>query len=66
MGLFNGFFKKRAEQNAQSIYQIREHNGELWLTYCDSLVCPCSMLNLEPVDALREMRGLYVQNFNEK
>ena len=66
MGIFKNFFKKQAEQDAREIFQIREHNGEIWLTHCGSLVCPCSMLNVEPVEALREMRGLYVQNFSEK
>ena len=54
--------KKKAEaaETAAELYQVCEYNGELWLTYSGHLVCPCSMLKDEPVDALKKMRELYI------
>lgn len=53
--------KQRVEEDATYIYQIKEYNGELWLTFRESLVCPCSMLKEEPVDAVKAMRDLFIK-----
>lgn len=50
---------------AEEVFQIKEYGGELWLTFNGSLVCPCSMLNKEPVEAIKQMRELYVKR-NER
>ena len=67
MGLFD-FYKKDAEKDHEEVvkssltkYQIKEYNGEIWLTYDGELVCPCSMLNTEPVNAVETMRELYIE-----
>lgn len=51
----------RVVRASQEIYQVKEYGGELWLTYNDNLVCPCSMLNTEPVDAVNRMRELFIK-----
>lgn len=53
--------KAEAAETAAELYQVREYNGELWLTYSGNLVCPSSMLKDEPVEAVRKMRELYVE-----
>lgn len=52
--------KRSVEQQSCEIYQITEFGGELWLTFGGALVCPCSMLNEPPVDAVKKMRELYI------
>jgi hypothetical protein len=58
------FFKrdrtKEATAAAQNLFQVKEHGGELWMTYDGWLVCPCSMMKDEPVDAVTRMRQLYI------
>jgi len=46
---------------SKAIYQIEEFNGELWLTYNGALICPTEMFVLEPLEALNEIRKLYVK-----
>jgi len=65
MEFFKKYSKNVAERNASLIYQIREFDGELWLTYSDGLVCPCSMLNVSPVEAIKTMRDLYIKRKSE-
>lgn len=61
LGLYNS---RKVEQEAEETYQIKEYGGELWLTFNGCLVCPCSMLNQEPVEAIKRMRELYVKRNN--
>ena len=53
--------KAEAAETAADLYQVREYKGELWVTYNACLVCPCSMLKDEPVEAIRKMRELYTE-----
>lgn len=55
-----------AMERACELYQVCEYNGELWLTYSDNLICPASMLKPAPVDAVNDMRSLYVARRNRK
>lgn len=48
-------------KESKAIYQIEEFNGELWLTYNGALICPTEMFVLEPLEALNEIRKLYVK-----
>lgn len=57
--------KKRRKEillKADSMFQVCEHEAELWLVHDGSLVCPCSMLSVEPVHAVRVMREMYITN----
>ena len=67
MSIFERFRHNREEkmhrsaiESASVLFQVTEHGGELWLTYDSRLICPCSMLNDAPVDAVARMRELYV------
>lgn len=53
--------KAEAAETAADLYQVREYKGELWVTYNACLVCPCSMLKDEPVEAVKKMRELYIE-----
>lgn len=46
------------KERLQEEFQIAEQKGELWITFDGYYVLPCSMLNLEPVDALLKIREL--------
>lgn len=52
---------EKLEQEAKVIYQIKEFDGEIWLTFNGALVCPCVLLMNEPVEALNTIRKLYVK-----
>ena len=52
----------QATEIAKELFQIREHNGELWLTYNANLVCPMAMFQMPDVEAIITMRDLYVHN----
>ena len=59
------YYKKKIRnsniETASMMFQIMEYEGELWLTFNNCLVCPCSMLNDSPVEAVRKMRELYLK-----
>ena len=48
-------------ENASFLYQVKEYQQELWLTFAGNLVCPCSMLGEPPVEAISKMRDLYMK-----
>ena len=61
MSLFDKYKERRSErfrlemeERANDLFQLTEHEGEIWLTYNGSLVCPCQMLKDAPVDASRK------------
>ena len=54
------------EDRARELYQLREFNGQLWLTYNDFLICPSDMLKQDPIEALACIRDYYVQRNTEK
>lgn len=54
-------FKTNYEKEAEEFYQITERNGELWLTYTGVPVVPQSLLKKDILEALKELRELYVQ-----
>lgn len=57
----------REMQAARDIFQVKEHDGKLWLTHNGNLVLPCDMLKGEPMAVLGEIRQLYVsRNMNNK
>lgn len=53
---------ERVEQQATELYQIREYNEELWLTFGGALICPCDMLvGDDSVATLKEIRENYIR-----
>lgn len=65
MSIFTKWYKNiglnRRVRIAPEIYQLKEYDGQLWLTYQGGLVCPCSMLSVDPVEAVNKMRELYIE-----
>lgn len=52
---------------SQSVFQIRECNGEMWFTYDGDLICPCSFFKENAINVLNELRRLYfVNNFRNE
>ena len=60
----NDFELKQAKEKADELYQIREYNGNIWLTYDGHLVCPVTMFadSAFVVTTLRTLRELYVKD----
>ena len=52
--------EKYVKECAKRTFQITEHNGKFWFTYNGSLFCPCDMMKEEPIDALSQLRNLYI------
>ena len=51
-------------KQANNLFQIAENNGRLWITF-DNIPCfPCEMLKKEPLEALAEIRELYVKRMS--
>ena len=61
MGIFDKYRQKRTRSEADEAFQVKEHDGGLWLTFNGGLVCPFSMIKQEPVEALKAMRELYIK-----
>ena len=52
-------FKSESERVLE-VFQLKEHDNQLWLTVNGGLVCPASMLKEEPVVAVNMMRVMYM------
>lgn len=50
---------KQLDRRARTMYQLKERDGEIWLTYEGCYVCPCSMLNEAPVEAVCKLRTIF-------
>ena len=53
-------FGPTLEQQALEHYQIKEKDGEIWITYDNVPIVPESMLNLTAIEALKQLRKLYI------
>ena len=71
MELFSDYFERRRQrkieekekevrEDANTFYQVKEYNGEIWLTYDGNLICPVSMLKEGPVESLNKIRAYYM------
>lgn len=56
---------KKAEEESKEHYQIKERDGEIWITYDGVAIIPEHMLSIKPIEALKELRNLYVQYYAE-
>lgn len=53
---------ERIERQSKELYQIREYDGELWLTFGGALICSCEMLaGDDSIATLQEIRDNYVK-----
>lgn len=47
---------------ARELFQICEHDGQIWLTYNGERVIPESMLNIDAIHALAQLREMYLND----
>ena len=71
--MFGGIRRKLREntdrnirEKAEQYYQVKERNGELWLTYNGQTVIPQSMISGDILDVLRKLREDYINNYGQK
>ena len=53
--------KEECVKEANAIYQVREYEGEIWLTFNGEIVCPMGMFKEETIAALEMIREMYVR-----
>lgn len=51
---------KKSRERVQDEFQIAERDGEIWITFDGCYILPCSMLNMQPVEALLKIRELHI------
>ena len=57
--------KELAEETARELYQITEHDGQIWLTYNGNRICPMAMFEeKDAVCVLLNLRNIYVKDTN--
>lgn len=49
-------------EEAKDLYQIKEKDGEIWITYNGATIVPESMLKEPALDTLLKIRELYVKS----
>lgn len=54
--------KEKIIEQAKVLFQVTEHNNELWLMYNGIIICPMEMFKIDPIDALKIIRGWYITN----
>jgi hypothetical protein len=52
----------KAKEEARDFWQLKEKDGEIWLTYNGAPVIPESMLKKPALETLLEVRELYVKS----
>lgn len=52
---------KHLKEEAEMVFQVREHNNELWITYDNNLLCPASLFNGETLDIVHKLREYYIK-----
>lgn len=53
--------EKELVARAKDLYQIKEYDGETWLTFNDVLILPTSMIQGDIIMVLNQMRASYVE-----
>lgn len=69
--LFNGgvdkeeYARTQTREKAKELYQVKEHDNMLWLTYNGNRVCPMSMFETgDAVAVLGVLRDLYFSDIH--
>ena len=52
----------KSKEEARDFWQLREKDGEIWITYNGAPVIPESMLKKPALETLKEIRELYVKS----
>lgn len=51
----------RDEEVVRELFQVCEHNGEIWLTYDGQPVIPESMLTESAIEVVKKLRKQYIE-----
>lgn len=52
--------EKELEERAEELYQMKEHEGEMWITFADELIMPIKFIDGDPIQVLRQIRAAYI------
>lgn len=52
--------KEELKERAEELFQLCEHEGEMWMTYNGYLVLPTRYINIDPILLVRQMREAYI------
>jgi hypothetical protein len=52
--------EKELKERAEELFQLCEHEGEMWLTYDGYIVLPTRYINIDPILLVRQMRQAYI------
>lgn len=52
--------EKELKERAEELFQLCEHDGEMWMTYDGCLVLPTRYINCDPILLVRQMRQAYI------
>ena len=52
--------EKELEESAEELYQMKEHEGEMWITFADDLIMPIKFIDGDPIQVLRKIRAAYI------
>ena len=53
--------EKELKERAEELFQLCEHEGEMWMTYNGYLVLPTRYINGDPIQVLRQIRAAYIE-----
>lgn len=53
--------EKELEERAEELYQMKEHEGEMWITFGGELIMPTRFINGDPIQVLRQIRAAYIE-----
>lgn len=53
--------EKELKERAEELYQMKEHEGEMWITFADELIMPTRFIDGDPIQVLRQIRAAYIE-----
>ena len=53
--------KKELEERAEELFQLCEHEGEMWITFGGELIMPTRFIDGDPIQVLRQIRVAYIE-----
>lgn len=52
---------ERIEEEAKEIFQLKEYESQVWLTYRGALICPVRLIEGDTIVSLNVMRSMYIE-----
>lgn len=52
---------ERIEEEAKEIFQLKEYESQVWLTYRGDLICPVRLIEGDTIVSLNVMRSMYIE-----